>query len=80
MFTKAFWKDTAERAFKSAAQALLLVWVVVDGVFNVWTVDWNESLGIALGAAAISVLTSLTTGALTKSGTASATREVEYLQ
>lgn len=58
MFTVTFWKQTAERAIKSAAQALLGLWVG-DQAFNAWNADWKKAAGVALGGAILSVLTSL---------------------
>lgn len=69
MQTKAFWLDTAERAVKTFAQALLAVLVV--GV-PVWDVDWLGALGIALTATVMSVLTSIASGATGDPTTASA--------
>jgi hypothetical protein len=59
MFTKSFWKQTAERAVKSAAQGVAAVWVG-DG-FNVLSADWKVTLGAALTGAGLSVLTSIIT-------------------
>ncbi|MEU5853925.1 holin [Nocardiopsis dassonvillei] len=59
MFTTAFWKGAAERAVKSAAQALILLWGVGDGLLNLWSINPTESAGIAAGAVVLSVLTSL---------------------
>lgn len=59
MWTRAFWAAALERALKSAAQAILGFWVVGDVLFNVWTINVKETLGIALGAFIISVLTSI---------------------
>ena len=61
MFTQSFWKGAAERAAKSAAQALILFWGVGDGLLNLWSVSPVESLGIAAGAVVLSVLSSLLT-------------------
>lgn len=58
MFTGKFWKAAAERAVKSSAQALVGLWVV-DGVFNLWTVDAAAAGGVAAGAAVLSLLTSI---------------------
>ncbi|WFE41968.1 holin [Micromonospora sp. WMMD998] len=58
MFEGKFWKATAERGIKSAAQALLLYWGG-DAVFNAWHADWPAAGGIASGALVLSVLTSL---------------------
>lgn len=59
MFTTTFWKGAAERAAKSAAQALILFWGVGDGLLNLWSISPVESAGIAAGAAVLSALTSL---------------------
>jgi Putative lactococcus lactis phage r1t holin len=58
MFTVTFWKQTAERAIKSAAQALLGLWVG-DQAFDAWNADWKKAAGVILGAVVLSVLTSL---------------------
>lgn len=58
MFSKIFWISAAERAFKTFAQALLLVFVG-DSAYNVINVNWPESLGLAATGALISVLTSI---------------------
>lgn len=57
MFTGKFWKAAAERAGKSAAQALLGMWAL-DG-FNVLSVDLKLAGGVAAGAAVLSLLTSV---------------------
>jgi hypothetical protein len=54
-----FWKDALERAIRSAANALLSLWIVGDVVFNLLEVDWGQAFGIAAGAAVASVLLSL---------------------
>lgn len=57
MFTARFWKAAAERAAKSAAQALLGLWAL-DG-FNVLHADYKLAGGVAAGAAVLSLLTSV---------------------
>lgn len=57
MWTKSFWKQSAERAVKSAAQSLLGLWAL-DG-FNVLHADFALAGGVAAGAAVLSVLTSI---------------------
>lgn len=60
VFTKlAFWKAVAERAVKTAAQAVVVGWAVGDGAFNAFEVDWQLGLGLAAGGAVASLLTSL---------------------
>lgn len=51
-----FWRGAAERAVKTAAQALLAV--LTTGTV-IWGLDWVQALGIAATATAISLLTSL---------------------
>lgn len=70
MWTTAFWRGAAERAAKSAAQALLLLWVG-DGAFDVWTVDWRLAGGVAAGAVLLSLLTSATSAGTGPAGSPS---------
>lgn len=58
MWTREFWQAAAERAIRTVAQVLLALWVG-SGAFNAFSIDVLESLGVALGAALISVLMSL---------------------
>jgi len=71
MFTTSFWKQAAERAAKSAAQALVGAWTL-DGVFNVLTVDLRLAAGIAGGAAVLSLLTSIVTSGVGEKSSPSA--------
>lgn len=70
MFTKAFWLGTADRSVKSAAQALILLWGG-DTVFNLFTISPVASLGVAGGAAALSLLTSLVSAPFGDGGSSS---------
>jgi hypothetical protein len=63
MFTAAFLKATLERALKTAAQSAILV--IGADQFNALAFDWNNLAGFAAGGFALSVLTSIGTGALT---------------
>ncbi|BAC17672.1 hypothetical protein HMPREF0290_0860 [Corynebacterium efficiens YS-314] len=56
MFSSQFIKDAAERATKTAAQAILAVFVA--GV-TIMSVDWVDTLAIGATAALVSVLTSI---------------------
>lgn len=56
MRSRQFWEDTAERAIKTAAQAILAVFVA--GV-TIMSVDWVDTLAIGATAALVSVLTSI---------------------
>lgn len=65
MFTVTFWKQAIERAIKSAAQALLGLWVGAQA-FNAWDADWKKAAGVALGGAILSMLTSLASAGVGK--------------
>lgn len=60
MFTKTFWKDTAERAVKTFAQSMAAV--LTAGVTGVLDVDWMNALSVSLLATLVSVLTSIGSG------------------
>lgn len=68
MWTSFFWKDTAERALKTLAQALIATLAVGTPI---WDLDWAASVGIALTATVVSVLTSIASVGVSDSGTAS---------
>lgn len=59
MFTLFFWKGAAERAVKTAAQAVVLLFLAGDHAVNAFSVDYGQAAGFALGAAVLSILTSL---------------------
>lgn len=71
IFTTTFWADAAERSLKTVAQTVLSIWVVGDQVFNLLTVDWPQTLGVAAGAGVISLLTSIISATVTSSDSAS---------
>jgi hypothetical protein len=58
-----YWRATAERAVRAFASTLVSTWVVAGGVLDIRGVDWGSSLGVAGGAALISVLLSVVAGA-----------------
>lgn len=58
MFTRKFWRETAERAGKSAAQAAILALGSAASV-DALAADWRYVGSMALGGAALSALTSL---------------------
>lgn len=58
MFTKAFWQDAAQRAVRTFAQTLVVLWG--GDQFNILSVDWQQSLGAAGGAAVLAILMALT--------------------
>lgn len=58
MFTRLFWRQALERAAKSAIQALIGAGVL-DAGFDAIRLNWQRLAGIAIGAAVLSVGTSL---------------------
>jgi hypothetical protein len=58
MFTKHFWIDAAERALKTFFQVFLAI-AIEENVFNALELDWQQIIGIALGAALVSIATSV---------------------
>lgn len=54
----AFWTGAFDRAIKSFAQALLVLWGADEGL-NIFDINFMEMLGIGAGAAVLSLLTSL---------------------
>jgi uncharacterized membrane protein YbjE (DUF340 family) len=59
--TELFWLDATERAIRTIAQTILSLWLVGDVAFNLLQVDWKQTLGVALGAGVLSLLTSIVT-------------------
>lgn len=55
--TRAWMLEAADRALKSAAQAVILLWSATK--IDAFTLDWKVAAGAALGAASLSVLTSV---------------------
>lgn len=74
VFTRRFWLAALERAFKSAAQAAILV--LGADQLNVLTVAWPEVGGFAAGGFVLSVLTSVASDAITQSDGPSLANEI----
>lgn len=69
MFTVAFWKAAAERAIKSAAQAIIGAVVLSDtGPTNLFELDAKLAVGVAAGGAVLSVLTSIISAPISGAG------------
>ncbi len=66
MFTIKFWKAAGERSIKAFAQTLVLT--LGAGKVDVMHVAWQTDLGLAAGAAFLSVLTSVGSSAVTGNG------------
>ncbi|MCW2904214.1 MAG: putative lactococcus lactis phage r1t holin [Streptosporangiaceae bacterium] len=58
MFSAAYWAQAIERALKSAAQALLIVWGATQ-VNALSVTNWTTALNVVISAALVSLLTSL---------------------
>ena len=58
MWTALFWRQVAERAVKTFAQAILALFAA-DKVFSILDVDLKKTVGVALLALVLSALTSL---------------------
>ena len=58
MLTAQFWAGATDRAVKSFAQSLILLWTADEG-FNVLAISVGPTFGVAAGAAALSLLTSI---------------------
>jgi hypothetical protein len=69
MFTKKFWIEATERALKTFAQFILVLGAA--GSFNVFNVDWQTNLGLALGGALLSYATSIVSAGIGDKGTPS---------
>lgn len=53
-----FWLAALERAVKSAAQTIVVLWTADEGL-DIFKVSWDETAGLSLGAFALSVATSV---------------------
>ena len=68
IFTVQFWRETLERAIKTAAQSTILALGIGEG-FNVFSMDWKLAAGFAGGGLILSVLTALASGPFTHGDT-----------
>jgi uncharacterized membrane protein YfbV (UPF0208 family) len=57
MFELHFWKFALERSIKTFSQTALALFGA--GALNVLTVDWQQVIGVSVGAAVLSILTSV---------------------
>jgi hypothetical protein len=71
MWSRQWWKESTERAVKSAAQAVVLSWALGDQLLNALSIDWQAAAGFAGGGALLSYLTSLASTAFGSSSSAS---------
>lgn len=77
MWTLTFLKDAAERALKTGAQAIVLGLALGAGA-NAFAMDWMLALGLFLGGAFLSLLTSVISAPFASKGTASLEPSVDY--
>lgn len=54
LFTADFWREATARSVRTFAQTFISV--VGVSSFSVWSLDWQNILGVSLGAAVISFL------------------------
>ena len=72
-----FLKATAERALKTFVQTYFALFLVGDVALNVFQFDWlGEGLGVSLGAALLSVVTSVLSGFVGNQGPSLASETV----
>ena len=64
MFNKVFWLEATERAIKTLAQFVIVLGAA--GSLNVFTVDWQTNIGLALGGALLSYATSIVSAGVSK--------------
>ena len=69
MWTKKFWRDAAERAAKTGAQALAALFVT--GV-TILTIDWGQAAAVTGTMMMMSVLTSVMSAGVGSNTTAAA--------
>lgn len=72
MWSKKFWKETAERALRTLSQVLLSM--IIVGETGFLDVDWLQALSVAGLAALASVLMSIVATGIGDHGTASLIR------
>lgn len=76
MWSKEFWKSTAERALRTLSQVLLSM--IVVGETGFLDVDWLQALSVAGLSALASVLMSIVASGMGDHGTASMIREDDH--
>lgn len=72
-----FWVGALERAAKTAAQSVISVWAVGDGVLNAFAIDWKLGLGVAGGGFVLSLVSSIASAGIGPSGSPSLVGETD---
>jgi hypothetical protein len=67
-----FWRQVMERAIKSGAQALVIVFGA--DMFSPWTADWKAIAGVVAAAVGLSIVTSIATSGVGEPNDPSAVR------
>jgi hypothetical protein len=62
MFTRLFWRDAAERSISTAAQSALLALGQDVAGFDLFSADWRNVVGFAVGGGVLSLLKALAAG------------------
>lgn len=68
-----FWKQSAERAIKTLAQFIIVLGA--GSQFNVFSLDWQQTLGAAVGGVVLSFATSIASESFGDRGTPSLIKE-----
>lgn len=71
MWSRHFWLSLTERAVKSFAQGLIVVWPIGENALGLWQIDWKTALLSAALYAGASVLTSIISAPLGPDGSPS---------
>ncbi len=74
MWSKKFWKDTAERVIGTAAATAIPTFAGA----NAWDIDYRTAAGITLSASIVTLLKCLAVYTMGDKGTASVLKENEH--
>ena len=73
VYTAQFWKDATERAIKTFAQFVIVLFTA--DAFDLFSLDWQQTGGAALAALVVSYATSIVSAQIGDKGTASLVEE-----
>lgn len=71
VYTASFWKDATERAIKTFAQFVIVLFTA--DAFDLFALDWQQVGGAALAALVVSYATSIVSAQIGTKGSASLT-------
>lgn len=69
IYTKEFWAKATERAIKTFAQFVIVLFTAET--FNIMTIDWAQTAGLALAGVVVSYATSVVSANIGDKGTPS---------